>query len=227
MEAPFYLLEQKLKLYIESISGRDMPQQDTFLYLYNNDVVCVLDNEIMLKLLRAVCSNNYVELTVENFEVRSGVVLEITHDGQYGEQYVYFLNMPEKLAEMIMLDDIEKVEIQEHMKPEDIIIMQKEIEEVRTICNQNWGKKYTKGKLTEVVIQFLSKEQVRKRVETEGQGGKIIDISEEHFLYTISVRNPEDMLPWIRTFSYEAIVIRSGEAKLEKILLQEWKEVAK
>ena len=81
--------------------------------------------------------------------------------------------------------------------------------------------------MTEVVIQFLAKEDVLKRVEAEGQGGTIIDISEEYFLYTISVRNPEEMLPWIRTFSFEAVVIRSGEAKLEKVLLQEWKEVAK
>lgn len=227
MEAPFYLLEQKLKLYIESLSGMDIPQQETFLYLYNNDLGCVLDNEVLLKLLRAVCSGNYIELTMDNSKIRSGAVLEIMHDKQYGEQCVYFLNMQDNSVEIIMLNDIEKVEIRDTMKPEDKVIVQKSIEEVRTICNQNWGKKYTKGKLTEVVIQFLSEEKVRKRVELEGQGGKIVDISEGYFLYSIFVRNPEDMLPWIRTFSYEALVLRSGEAKLEEILLHEWEEAAK
>ena len=103
MEAPFYLLEQKLKLYIESLSGMDIPQNETFLYLYNNDLGCVLDNEILLKLLRAVYSGNYVKITMDDSELRLGMVLDITHDEQYGEQYVYFLSIPDYAVKVIMI----------------------------------------------------------------------------------------------------------------------------
>ena len=82
--------------------------------------------------------------------------------------------------------------------------------------------------LTQVEILFRSgagKERVLlNRLRREGHGGKIEILEEGVYRYTILVRDPVEMVPWIRSFGEQAEVAGSGEYRIERRIAGNWRK---
>ena len=157
----------------------------------------------------------------EDIDEKLGIPIKVISDALSGEQYVLFYYVEKDTVEEILLSNISEVtECETYSDTFDVKIGQ-----ILSNCKENWNSRYCEGEFTKVCIQFQNSDKIRRRVEREGRGGKISDISSEWFYYEKEVRNPLDMLPWIRTFGCGAVVVESGKAELEEILYQEWKEV--
>ncbi len=86
-----------------------------------------------------------------------------------------------------------------------------------------------------VEIEFYPKPQQRMldgepwlwhRLQREKRQGRLERITENHYLFSISVLEPRELIPWIRSFGAQAVVRPSKEHKLEEILSRHRKELA-
>ena len=90
-EIPYVFLQQKLKLYLLSIGIDDLPE-GIFQFKHNH-LFNVLDNEIMLELLRAINGGRAVQLERTGVDESSLVVpVKIIHECTYGRQYLLCMN---------------------------------------------------------------------------------------------------------------------------------------
>ena len=63
-----------------------------------------------------------------------------------------------------------------------------------------------------------------RRIEKEGHGGVIRKIEDGCYEYRIMVRDPKEMIPWIRSFGERAKVVFSGTSNIEETIQQDWKK---
>ena len=82
--------------------------------------------------------------------------------------------------------------------------------------------------LSEIVIEFRFDEQnekyILRRIQAEGHCGTIKRLDEGLYEYRIKLRDPDEMVPWIRSFGERAKVISSGQKKTEEKVAEEWKK---
>lgn len=64
------------------------------------------------------------------------------------------------------------------------------------------------------------------RLEQEKRQGTVTVLNEQHYVFSISVIEPREMIPWIRSFGAQATLRPSKEHNLEEILLRHRKELA-
>ena len=64
-----------------------------------------------------------------------------------------------------------------------------------------------------------------KRLEKEKQFGKIEKMDGGDVLYTIEVLQPEEMIPWIRSFGEHATVCESNQHNLYQDISQDWRKM--
>ncbi len=63
------------------------------------------------------------------------------------------------------------------------------------------------------------------RLQREKRGGTVKKISETHYYFSISVIEPREMIPWIRSFGAQAVLRPSKEHNLEEILQKNRQEL--
>ena len=94
--------------------------------------------------------------------------------------------------------------------------------------NACWSVSGMEYEPTEVKVEFVFDEEKEKfilsRIQREGHGGTIEKLAEGRYLYTIFVRDPKEMIPWIRSFGERAKVRSSGNFEIEKLIKQELKK---
>lgn len=64
---------------------------------------------------------------------------------------------------------------------------------------------------------------VKERVQRQGQWGRMIEESEESFLYEIEVNGTMEIKPWIRSFGSSCEVLEPQRLRQE--MIEEWKEI--
>ena len=57
---------------------------------------------------------------------------------------------------------------------------------------------------------------VLRRVQRQARGGVITEITDKEFLYTVTVNDPVELLPWIRSFNHHVEVLPSQEHDLRE-----------
>ena len=67
-----------------------------------------------------------------------------------------------------------------------------------------WCTSGADDNLSEIVVEFRFDEQNEKyilgRIQAEGHGGAIKRLDEGLYEYRIKLRDPDEMIPWIRSF---------------------------
>ena len=56
------------------------------------------------------------------------------------------------------------------------------------------------------------------------KGKRVAVIGKNRYEYRLSLRDPDEMIPWIRSFGERARVISSGRKQTERKLAEDWKK---
>lgn len=236
LQVPFLFLQKKLELYLYCNRNIKNIDKDFFLYKHNH-LFNVLDNEILLELLKAINNKSCVQITLVNnienndkgqecsFEV---MPIKIIYDIVYGRQYLFSFSNEENEFIISRIDRIKKVETGEKIKDEELneILKGASIEE-KSWCTSNISESID----TTVKIEFKFDEKneffILERIKREGQHGKITKLEEGRYLFEIEVKDPGEMIPWIRSFGERAKIIESGDFKIEEKIISDWEELLK
>ena len=223
IEMPYYFLFRKLKLYLKNNRKTDAPEISFFQFKHNH-LFNSLDNDILLKLLKTLKEEKIIEITLYGKKKKQVIMpIEIIEDSMYGRQYVYCIDNTIESEGVIRIDRIKEVAIlrnatrEEKQQRKDRVNYYKEC-----WCTSGAGKE-----MNEIRIRFSFNEEteryILRRIQNEGQGGKLEKTGNGIYEYTIRVRDPNEMVPWIRSFGEYAKVIESGMAQTEKVISADWK----
>lgn len=224
IEMPFYFLRRKLKLYLSCERHRNTEEKRPFFFRQNH-LFQLLDNGILLDILRAVRKRRYLTVRMypggNEFTV---LPVRVVHDSIYGRQYLHCYDESVRRVRELRLDRLAEVRDGESAgqgRYEDAVLRCEAGRECWSISGVNNG-------LTQVEILFRSgagKERVLlNRLRREGHGGKIEILEEGVYRYTILVRDPVEMVPWIRSFGEQAKVAGSGEYRIERRIAGNWRK---
>lgn len=223
IEMPYNFLSEKLSLYINCVRDLALPTLDYFTYKHNH-LFNVLDNDILLELLKAKNSGKDIRVCfVEKKEPLVLIPYEIIHDCVYGRQYVYGFDRTHSIKTVIRIDRISSAILGHDLDKSESIAFSKAQECSKECwCTSGVGKP-----LSEIVIQFyfdeINEPYILKRIKVEGHNGSLKKIKPNVYEYRLTVRDPNEMIPWIRSFGERAKVISSGESHTELLISEDWK----
>lgn len=225
IEMPYYFLQRKLGLYLMCNRGIDDLGKSPIQFKHNH-MFNTLDNDIMLELLRATEASRALRISImregrENLEVEVIPIL-IIHDSIYGRQYLLCEDKKHEIIRSVRLDKITDAEITRDLLAEELDSI-KIRKEMLYSC---WSVLGFDKELTEVKIKlFINEEKeqyILRRIDKEGHGGKIDKICDGEYLFTVDMRDPMEMVPWIRSFGERALVISSGDFPLRQSIKEDW-----
>lgn len=228
IEMPYSFLYKKLKMYMQLERNISFADIDVFQFKHNH-IFASLDNDVLLTILKA--RNNHNVLQIESYNVNNTMTIvipgEIIHDSIYGRQYLYCYNIDNKRPLVIRLDSINVISIGREFTDSEMKIYM-------SMMNYSDGCWSISGVLkdpTEIVIEFRFDESnekyIYRRIEEEGHDGHIEKISEGVYEYRLMVRDPGEMIPWIRSFGERAKVISSGDFNIESAIAMDWEKAVK
>lgn len=224
IEMPYFFLQRKLRLYLYANRGIQVDDIHTFQYKHNH-LFNVLDNEEVLVILRAIHAQR--ELNIQ-YSSRGSVFtsrilpIRVIHECNHGRQYVLFYDLASETVKTRRIDRISSAEMMGKADDEIIgkAVKESELEE------SSWCTSGLYFDQDEVKIEFRiddeSEQYVIERIKREGKNGTIESVAPGLYLYTIMVKDPLEMTPWIRSFGERAKVVYSKDGVLEKHLLEDY-----
>lgn len=219
IEMPYYFLEHKLRLYLQCERKVNIKEESIFSFKHSH-LFNSLDNEILLDVLRGCEDNKQLQIETCHQTILVNPIY-IIHDSTYGRQYLYCKECDQERTRIIRIDKIDSVDVLDNSSKESGKAKDTFLDEVW--CTSGVGKK-----LEEVVIEFRFDEKseayILRRIEKEGHGGVIRKIEDGCYEYRIMVRDPKEMIPWIRSFGERAKVVFSGTSNIEETIQQDWKK---
>ena len=74
--------------------------------------------------------------------------------------------------------------------------------------------------------EFYEKKEafILNRLVREGHNGTISKLEAGVYEYRISLRDPKEIIPWVRSFGERAQVISSGDFEIEKTIEADWEK---
>ena len=224
IEMPYYFLHEKLMLYLSIERKKEIVGKDIFHFKHNH-LFNSLDNDMLLEILRAVKAERMLVVVLYGDDNELNVMpIEVIHDSIYGRQYLYCFDMEQKRSRVIRLDRMSHVAVSRGMTEED----KKKKELLEGYSNNCWCTSGVDENLSEIVIEFRFDDQnekyILRRIQAEGHGGTISKLAEGIYEYRLKLRDPDEMIPWIRSFGERAKVILSGQKKTEEKLAEDWKK---
>ena len=224
IEMPYYFLHEKLMLYLSVERGKTVSGKDIFHFKHNH-LFNSLDNDILLEILRAMKANQMLEVFFYGNDKGVKIIpIELIHDGVYGRQYLYCLDTETDHSTVIRLDRMSHISVLQKLT-KDEENRKASMEGYSDYC---WCTSGADEILSEIVIEFRFDEQnedyILRRIQAEGHGGTINRLAEGLYEYRIKLRDPDEMVPWIRSFGERAKVISSGQKKTEEKVAEEWKK---
>ena len=222
-EMPYVFLQNKLKLYLLSRGIDDLPE-GVFQFKHNH-LFNVLDNEIMLDLLRALKRDRVVQLERTGVDESSTVVpVKIIHECTYGRQYLLCMNCKDESALMIRLDRIDSATMRDELTDEmKARAIERTADEEKCWCTSGLGNQLRRV-VIEVKIDEERESYIIKRLHREGHGGKVTKLKSGHYHYETEVRDPLEMTPWIRSFGEHMRVIEDGGSGLSEHIAADWRK---
>ena len=94
------------------------------------------------------------------------------------------------------------------------------VESMKCFIKECWCTSGINEELKELIIEFRFDEEkeayILRRIEYEGHGGEITKKMDGVYEYKIKVRDPDEMIPWIRTFICRITELNFSNKALEK-----------
>ena len=216
-----YQVQQVIRDYLRLTRGEeDLPDscfwvEDIF---YQN----ILNDEIIYKLLVAFEQQQQVTFILPNRLVTNVIPRQIISDCQYGRQYLR--GEVEGNTFFWRLDNISNIRLLEKNVPKDF----PDEKCCRYIWNASLPETSKLPCLIEVDFKTSDEEfHLLKRLEAEKRFGEIEIIDKNHYLFSIKLINPNELIPWIRSFGHVASVRENSQHNLREKLNDEWAELLK
>ena len=229
IEMPFYFLQNKLELYLHNVRKCEVRSDEIFRFKHNH-LFNLLDNEILYELLVAIHDEVEVSLTRKSINGEVEIItipLGIVHESTYGRQYLHCYSRETKRESVVRLDKITSIAQLNKVSSTE----QEKIASLKKLSDECWCVSGIEEELRRVRIEFEFDEEketfVLLRLNREGQTGKVKRISQNKYLYEIDVRDPGEMIPWIRSFGERARVLESGDSKIEERIAADWEKAVR
>ena len=224
LEMPFFYLQKKLRLYLSCERGMEVIEQKIFLFRHNH-LFHALDNEILFFILKAINQKRYIQIKMRYHGEKQAIVpVKVIHDSTYGRQYLLGYDFKKARIHSIRLDKLDMVE-------SDEAVTEEEWNQAEQICEAQKECFSTSGANNEPVlveIEFRFDEEkeafILERIQREGHGGFLERRGEGCYYYSLMVRDPIEMVPWIRSFGERARVLSSGHYRIEERIAQDWRK---
>lgn len=223
---PYFFLQQKLKLYLACDRKIETADRGIFQFKHNH-LFCSLDNDVLLEIMKAVYGKCRLSLKRigenKTMEVIPG---EVIHDSLYGRQYLYCHAADDNRKMVLRIDKIAFAQAGERFSGED----QLESDEMQNFSQRCWCTS-SSGRGRETVVEFRFDEEkekyILKRLQEEGHGGTIVKKEKDVYEFRITLEDPNEMVPWIRSFGERARVISSEGAGTEENIAADWERAVK
>lgn len=224
LEVPYYFLEEKLHLYMKCERHLEMNNERVFAFKHNH-FFNSLDNDVLLDILRG-CKQEYsLNVQMKRKEQLEIFPIVVIHDSTYGRQYLYCYDITNCKQRVIRVDKISSVNKNRTTFDKSIV------NEVRDFIKDCWCTSGINEDLKELIVEFRFDEEkesyILRRIEREGHGGAIVKKSYGIYEYRIKVRDPDEMIPWIRSFGERAKVISSEGRNTLETIANDWKKAVK
>lgn len=222
VDVPFYFLQRKLKLYLAA--ERKIEAEDVNVFKFRqNHLFNSLDNDVILLCLQALHNKKVVTIERVNGKFNNEVLpVSVIHDSTYGRQYMIYLDKQYQSVSSVRIDAIKGITLLRDMTGEEKELLQ----EKSDMYAESWSTSCGKDGHQEIVIHFLFDEKkedyILNRIKREGHGGTVTRIEANLYEYRKLINDPNEMIPWIRSFGERARVISSGDAKTEEKIAEDW-----
>ncbi len=219
-----YSLQLNIKDYLVYEEGFSLPSHDNIFIHKDMFSQNILNDEILFQIYIAIEENKYISMDYDNRHTGKRLIQKflpqkIIIDFMYGRQYV--LGTLNDNPIMYRLDKISKVKlsIKQHQKP---IASDINLQGV-------WSSSCRLQDSTTVIVDFIFPESkaggLIKKLNSQRRGGIVEPISDTHVVYTVNVNDPNEMLPWIRSWAPFAQVISSSKHNLQEKIYSTWKDL--
>lgn len=227
IEMPYNFLYRKLLLYMKCERKLSLPEVNIFHFKHNH-LFNSLDNDMLLSILTAIHENRLLHIKFYGDKAEVFVIPgEIIHDSVYGRQYLYCRDISTQYHFVIRIDRLCEVTLDRDLTEQEKVYSN-QMMNYSELC---WCTSGVDEKLTEIVIEFRfnedSENYILKRIKKEGHNGSLEKIGTGIYEYRISVLDPNEMIPWIRSFGERAKVVSSGDKKTEIAVYEDWKKALK
>lgn len=192
------------------------PQEGPFIYrqIFFSQI---LDDEILLQLLRAIDSKRIVTATMVGNKGRMNretnfVPLKILINTKTGRRYVAIYSLRNKKYSTIRIDYVKEIVYGDICSEYDSICAdyQLQMRNSFSITHQHSEKlHYVKMLLR---IDETTEQYVLERIKREGKHGVCVRVDENLFEYCIDVTDTMEMVPWLRTFIGRIVKLEGSEA---------------
>ena len=224
VEMPYYFLQRRLKLYLFSERKIRTDSKSPFQFKHNH-IFNSLDNDILIECMSAIRAN--YSLIIEKDvgkEAIAALPIKVIHDSTYGRQYLMFYNVGRQMINGVRIDHIKKVKIGEHFTKEEMDLVEVNLN-FDDFC---WNMSGINEDPQDVIVRFYFDEKkeefILNRLIREGHNGTISKLKAGVYEYRISLRDPKEIIPWIRSFGERAQVISSGDFEIEKTIEEDWEK---
>lgn len=223
LEVPYYFLEEKLHLYMKCERNLEIDNEKVFAFKHNH-FFDSLDNDVLLDILRGCKSGHSLSIQMQEQEPIEAFPVIVIHDSTYGRQYLYCFDNSNNKQRVIRVDKITSVKPRKTMDSKEKSI----VESMKCFIKECWCTSGISEDLKELIIEFRFDEEkeayILRRIEYEGHGGEITKKMDGVYEYKIKVRDPDEMIPWIRSFGERAKVISSEGRNTRETIANDWKK---
>jgi len=191
-----------------------------------------LENGVLFDFLSAIRQNRLVVFENQsektgNTNIFEGIPLKIFVSAATGRRFVCVYSCKTRRFSNFRLDYIKKV------------VFDNETEvalELREKLNQNldkvWGVSFGNTHRLEIVCMKLHIDEQREqfiidRLKREGQGGELLHLAKNTFLYTKEMFDSSDISPWIKTFTGRIVGLEGTNEFLIERFYGDMKRMAK
>jgi len=183
-------------------SSLTLDRQSVFCYKHVYDFH-ILDYNILTLIFQAMREEKYIDIIT--YKPRTPLLalvlpVKILNNLETGRQYLVAYHINEKRLMQFRLDKIKGIKL--YNKNEDRRI---HLRRLNKLMDTTFGVSLSDRQSTKKIELILKIDErhektVIERIQREGYQGELEWISINHFKYCIHVKDPNEMLPWLRTF---------------------------
>ncbi len=184
----------------------DRENQDNDLFAFKHHYIAhTLEDGILMDLLKAIRTNRCI--IFENQSERTGktitvhaLPLKILISAQTGRRFACMYSFKNRRFTSFRLDYIKTIALDE-----EIPYAEELKEKLEHNLNKVWGVGFGGVRRSEIICMKLRinekyENYIIDRIKREGQGGELLKIDADTFLFTKEIFDTTDMSPWIKTF---------------------------
>lgn len=222
---PGVYLAETIKNYMKYERGIDIDSSDTFMYKHTH-LQSILDDEITWIIINCISNHRKIRFKYGPKHVQKHVIpLKMIRDIQYGRQYLYGVDTTTNQLALFRLDKIHDARQDDKEKPKEYPCKNDQEADFKSWCATLLDQ--SRGLITvEVEINIVENTQgyILDRFRREGKWGTITKLEKGRYLYAIEVTDPNEMIPWLRTFAGFIKVRESSHHNIAEKLDTDWKE---